>query len=108
MADDPAFANTPKPPYYAVIFTARRTPGDNGYGETVARMRTLAEQQPGFLGLESAGEDFEITVSYWTDTESIARWRRNVDHAEAQKRGRKDWYSLFRVRVSKVEREYGM
>ncbi len=38
-------ANTPKPPYYAVIFTSVRTAGDNGYGEAANRMIELAEQQ---------------------------------------------------------------
>lgn len=41
-------ANTPKPPYFAVIFTSTRTMGDNGYEKMAARMIQLAEQQPGF------------------------------------------------------------
>jgi heme-degrading monooxygenase HmoA len=100
------FAKTPKPPYYAVIFTARRTPNDNGYAKTAGQMRALAQQQSGYLGLESAGEDFEITISYWTDLDAIAAWKRNVDHAEAQRRGRTTWYSDLRVRICKVEHEY--
>lgn len=27
------FANTPEPPYYAVIFSSLRTEDDNGYGK---------------------------------------------------------------------------
>jgi heme-degrading monooxygenase HmoA len=50
-------ANTPTPPYYAVIFTSHRTEGDNGYGEMAERMAELAAQQPGYLGMESARED---------------------------------------------------
>ena len=34
-------ANTPKPPYYAVIFTSHRTAGDNDYGKVAARMGVL-------------------------------------------------------------------
>jgi heme-degrading monooxygenase HmoA len=30
-----------------------------------------------------------------------------VDHAEAQRRGREQWYAAYRVRVATVEREYG-
>jgi len=44
-------ANTPKPPYFAVIFTSILKEGDNGYGEMANRMVELAEQQPGFLGI---------------------------------------------------------
>lgn len=49
-------AQTPEPPYYAVIFTSYRTEGDNGYAEMAARMVALAAEQPGFLGIESARE----------------------------------------------------
>ncbi|MCB1755624.1 MAG: antibiotic biosynthesis monooxygenase [Gammaproteobacteria bacterium] len=101
-------ANTPKPPYYAVIFTSHRTDGDHGYGEMASRMVELASTQPGFLGLESAREDVGITVSYWSDLDSIKAWKKNAEHQAAQKKGREEWYSKYRVRISKVEREYGI
>ncbi len=104
----PIIAKTPEPPYYAVIFTSTRTDGDNGYGEIADRMVELAEQQSGFLGVESARESVGITVSYWSDLESIKNWKANTEHLEAQKIGRKMWYSSFKVRISKVERDYGI
>ena len=101
-------ANTPKPPYYAVIFTSHRTDGDNGYGEMAARMAELAAQQPGYLGMESAREGLGITVSYWESLEAIRNWKQNAEHQEAQRLGHQQWYSSFRVRIAKVEREYGI
>jgi heme-degrading monooxygenase HmoA len=101
-------AATPKPPYYAVIFTSHRTDGDNGYGEMATKMVDLAAQQPGYLGIESAREDLGITVSYWSDLESIKSWKANVEHRQAQKSGHEQWYSSFKVRISKVERDYGI
>lgn len=101
-------ANTPTPPYYAVIFTSVRTDGDNDYGETADRMLELAEQQPGYLGIESAREGVGITVSYWKDLASIKNWKENIEHLEAQKKGRNLWYESFKVRISKVERDYGV
>jgi heme-degrading monooxygenase HmoA len=101
-------ANTPKPPYYAVIFTSQRTDTDNGYGETANRMVELAAQQPGYLGIESAREGLGITVSYWSDLESIKNWKANIEHQQAQKTGKEQWYSAFKVRISKVERDYGI
>jgi len=101
-------ANTPQPPFYAVIFTSIRSDGDNGYGETGDRMVELAEQQAGFLGIESAREDEGITVSYWSDLDSIKHWKANAEHIEAQKNGHKLWYKSFKVRISKVERDYGI
>lgn len=103
-----SIAKTPQPPYYAVIFTSLRTPGDNGYGEAAARMEGLAAQQPGFLGIESARDGLGITVSYWDSLAAIAAWKRNAEHLVAQKRGRNEWYSGFALRVCKVERAYGM
>jgi heme-degrading monooxygenase HmoA len=101
-------ANTPKPPYYAVIFTSHRTDGDNGYGEMAARMAELAAQQPGYLGMESAREGLGITVSYWESLEAIRNWKQNAEHQEAQRLGHQQWYSSFQVRIAKVEREYGI
>ncbi|MEL4387703.1 antibiotic biosynthesis monooxygenase family protein [Shewanella xiamenensis] len=101
-------ANTPKPPYYAVIFISHRTEGDNGYGRMADRMIELASKQPGFLGVESAREDVGITVSYWSDLESIRLWKANAEHREAQRLGHQKWYSSFKTRISKVERDYGI
>jgi heme-degrading monooxygenase HmoA len=101
-------AKTPKPPYYAVIFTSLRTEGDNGYAQMADNMVELAQQQPGFLGIETAREDVGITVSYWSDLESIKQWKANLDHQQAQRLGREKWYSSFKARISKVERDYGV
>lgn len=101
-------AQTPKPPYYAVIFTSLRTDGDQGYGETADRMLELAKEQPGYLGFESARDGLGITVSYWDSLESIRAWKANLEHREAQQKGRSTWYRSFRVRIAKVEREYGL
>lgn len=101
-------ANTPRPPYYAVIFTSHRTAGDNGYSQMADRMVELGSQQPGFLGVESAREDIGITVSYWSDLASIKQWKANVEHQEAQRLGHEKWYSSFKARISKVECDYGI
>ena len=71
-------------------------------------MEALANKQPGFLGIEMAREDIGITVSYWSDLESIKKWKSNLKHQEAQRLGREKWYSSFKTRISKVERDYGM
>lgn len=102
-------AQTPEPPYYAVIFTSQRTEGDSGYDQMARRMVELASQQPGFLGVESVrgADGFGITVSYWTDEDSITRWKASLEHQAAQATGKRTWYSDYRLRVAKVERAYG-
>jgi heme-degrading monooxygenase HmoA len=99
-------AETPRPPYYAVIFTSLRTDGDYGYAETAKKMLELASAQPGFLGFETARQELGISVSYWASEDAIRAWKENVAHRAAQSRSR-DWYESFRVRVCRVEREYG-
>jgi heme-degrading monooxygenase HmoA len=99
-------ANTPPPPYYAVIFSSTRTGVDEGYAETAARMVELAQQQPGFLGVEAARDGIGITVSYWESEEAIRAWHANAEHQLAQRDGFQNWYSAFRLRVAKVERAH--
>ncbi|SDM47766.1 antibiotic biosynthesis monooxygenase family protein [Stutzerimonas balearica] len=104
----PPLAETPAPPYYAVIFTSHRHEVDDGYAQMAERMLELARCQPGFLGVESARDGLGITVSYWADLDSIRQWRAQVEHRQAQRLGRERWYSAFRVRIACVEREYGL
>jgi len=101
-------AQTTHPPYYAVIFTSVRTAGDNGYSEMADRMVELAKKQPGFIGVESVRNEVGITVSYWKDLESIRKWRENAEHQVAIEKGKKEWYESYKVRIAKVEREYGL
>jgi heme-degrading monooxygenase HmoA len=105
-------AQTPEPPYTAVIFTSVRTDGDHGYGAMAAAMNELAATQPGYLGVESAREGSDednlgITVSYWRDATAARQWKQVAAHLVAQQRGRALWYRDYRVRVATVERDYG-
>ncbi|GET33393.1 hypothetical protein PbJCM13498_22560 [Prolixibacter bellariivorans] len=99
-------AKTPKPPYYAVIFSSVRTEGDNGYAAMSDRMVELAKQQDGFIGVESARNELGITVSYWRDLDSIRKWKENAEHTVAREKGRRDWYQSFKTRIAKIERDY--
>ena len=109
MSTSPGLARTPAPPYYAVIFTSRRTAGDAGYDAMAARMVELGAKQPGFLGIESArgANGTGITVSYWRDEASIRAWKQDTEHQQAQRGGQQAWYADYTVRVAKVERAYG-
>ena len=96
------------PPYYAVIFSSRRTEGDGGYEATAERMIELSRGMPGFLGIESVrgADGFGITVSYWRDEASIAAWRQHEEHLIAQQRGRREWYKHYDIRIARVENAY--
>jgi heme-degrading monooxygenase HmoA len=109
MSASNGIARTPEPPYYAVIFTSRRTEGDHGYGAMAERMVALGSKYDGFLGIESVrgADGVGITVSYWRDEASILAWKRDAEHAKAQHGGRDSWYGQYEVRVARVERAYG-
>jgi heme-degrading monooxygenase HmoA len=101
-------AKTPEPPYYAVIFTSRRTSVDDGYDAMGNRMVELAARQPGFLGIESTrgADGLGITVSYWESLEHIAAWKAQGEHRIAQSMGKQKWYEAFETRIARVERAH--
>lgn len=92
--------------YYAVIFTSTRTEVEAGYAEMAIKMVELAKAQPGYIGMESARSEIGITVSYWESLEAIKSWKANMEHLEAQEKGKTTWYKNYKVRIAKVEREY--
>lgn len=93
---------------YAVIFTAEIAHLDEQYTRTASRMRELAFSEYGCSGFTSTTEgDREIAISYWPDLASIAAWRADPSHREAQALGKSRWYRSYRVEVVRVLREYG-
>ena len=109
MSAAAGIARTPEPPYCAVIFTSKRTAGDQGYGAMAQRMADLGARYDGYLGIESArgADGVGITVSYWRDEASILAWKRDTEHEKAQRGGQQTWYECYEVRIAKVERAYG-
>lgn len=99
-------ADTPKPPYYAVIFTSKKSKSVEGYKEMAKLMSEEARKQPGFLGEENAEEEIGITVSYWDSIESIKNWKRHQQHVSAQIKGMRQWYQQYKTRISLVENDY--
>lgn len=100
-------AKTPKPPYYAVVFSTIRTDLDTGYEETAIKMEELAKLQKGYLGIESARNEIGITVSYWDSLDAISNWKNNIEHTIAREKGRELWYQKYQLRICKVEHDYG-
>jgi heme-degrading monooxygenase HmoA len=110
MSAGTSLARTPAPPYYAVIFTSKRTATDAAaYGKMAQRMVDLGSRYDGFLGIETArgADGVGITVSYWRDEAAILAWKRDTEHEKAQRGGREAWYERYEVRIAKVERAYG-
>lgn len=90
------------PPYYAVIFTTTLSDQQEGYVEMAKKMEELAQQQPGFLGMDSARAEIGITISYWASLDAIDLWRKNAEHGKAKALGKSKWYAAYDLKICKV------
>jgi heme-degrading monooxygenase HmoA len=97
----------------AVIFEVEPREGRrDAYLDTAASLRPLLERVDGFVSVER----FEslthpgkiLSLSFWRDEESVARWRRVEAHRAAQQAGRAALFADYRLRVANVIRDYGM
>ena len=73
---------TPKPPFFAVIFTSppRGYEGEN-FGEKASMLVAFAAMEPGYLGFEAeyATEGRKAAVCYWDSYAALERWKRNAE-----------------------------
>ena len=104
MAD---MIKTPNPPYYTAIFSSTHSGQHSGYEADTQAMIELAQQQPGFLGVEATGDDnLAIAVSYWDSDESIRQFKALADHLVIQQKGKNTYYQNYTMRIARVERDY--
>ena len=110
MASTEHIVDGTAPPYYAAILTTvvSDDPTDlHGYDELSERMLDLAHTIDGFLGLEFARSgQGGIAVSYWRDLNALHRWRTHAEHIAVQLIGQQRFYTHYRARICRVEREY--
>ncbi|MCA9028724.1 MAG: antibiotic biosynthesis monooxygenase [Planctomycetaceae bacterium] len=68
-------------------------------------MAELASHQPGYLGMTSLrdADGLGVTISYWSNRESITNWRDHAEHRLAQEQGRATFYEEYRVEVCEIE-----
>jgi len=120
MAEQPSnhstmiFHPTVEPPYFVCIFSNQHATSSvdlQGYAELAEEIHQLAQQQSGYLGIDStrnAANGFGITVSYWASNHAMLAWKQQADHLGAQRLGRDRFYADYHVHIAKVEREYSM
>ena len=94
----------------AVIFTSTRSVNsDAKYHEWSARMEELVAKQPGYIshiGFRDSKTRQGVTISYFEDEDSIRKWKTLIEHLEAQKLGREEFYEEYSVKIAVVNREY--
>lgn len=93
---------------YAVIFTSQHSLTIQGYAAMATRMEELVKSMPGFIGVDSCRNEngFGITISYWKSLEDIKQWKANFEHQKAQQLGKERWYTHYKIKICKIEREY--
>ncbi len=94
-----------KAPYYAVLFSYKRSENLEGYPEMDKKTIDLVQDMPGYLGHEVTGDATEhaIFISYWKDMESIENWRKDKTHQQAKFKGKTQWYQWYHSQICKVE-----
>ena len=84
---------------FLVVFRNRKRADIDAavYDAEAARMEEMAASQPGYLSFTSyTAEDGEvIALSEWADEQSAGSWGAQVEHREAQRRGRESYYESY-------------
>jgi heme-degrading monooxygenase HmoA len=89
------------------VFRSRLRPEHReAYESHAADMDALARTMPGLVDFKSftADDGERVTVVTFESEETQADWRRHVDHAAAQRRGRADYYAEYTLQVCTTDR----
>jgi heme-degrading monooxygenase HmoA len=88
-------------------------PTKEGKGEYLAiagSLRDFLKDRPGFISIErfqSLGDENKIvSLSFWESEEAVQSWRNLLEHRIAQKKGKKELFEKYRIRVARVLRDY--
>jgi len=82
------------------------------YMELVGQLKPELDKAEGFISLER----FEsittpgkfVSLQFWRDEASVAKWRNVQKHREAQRKGRGGIFASYRLRIAGVIRDYTM
>jgi heme-degrading monooxygenase HmoA len=97
----------------AVIFEFTPAAGRaQEYFDLVAQLRVELDKAEGFVSIER----FEslttpgkfVSLQFWKDEASVAKWRNVQLHRKAQTKGRAGIFQSYRLRVAGVLRDYTM
>ena len=97
----------------AVIFEVWPRSGKaEEYLAIAADLRPLLDSIDGFISIErftSISDPAKyLSLSFWRDEEAVAEWRSQLEHRDAQRRGRAEIFGDYRLRIAAVSRDYGL
>lgn len=77
------------------------------YQAWIGRISALAKTMPGYISHKSyTAEDGErVTIVEFESEEAHRGWATNAEHMDAQRKGRNDFYSEYRIQVCNVVRD---
>jgi heme-degrading monooxygenase HmoA len=90
------------------VFRSRLKPENvEEYYAWAARIAALAKTMPGYVSHKGfVAEDGErVTIVEFADEESQRVWATNLQHIEAKKKGRADFYTEYKLQICEVTRE---
>lgn len=97
----------------AVIFEFEPADGKfDEYRRHAEALRSELDTIDGFISIERfeslARPGCYLSLSFWRDEQAISDWRNLRTHRAAQARGREGIFRDYRLRVSRVVRDYGL
>ena len=97
----------------AVIFEVTVAEGrQQDYLDIAAEMRPLVEKVEGFISVERfqslTNPEKLLSLSFFKDEAAVKRWRETIEHRQAQASGRDGVFAGYRLKVTRVLRDYGM
>ncbi|MCC7273133.1 MAG: antibiotic biosynthesis monooxygenase [Alphaproteobacteria bacterium] len=95
----------------AVIFEVEMQDGQaDRYFELAAALREEVQKVDGFVSVERFASISTpgryVSLSFWRDADSVARWHAHMGHRAAQAEGKAAIIRDFRIRVAEVTRDY--
>jgi heme-degrading monooxygenase HmoA len=96
----------------AVIFEVFPAEGARDeYLSMAAALKPQLEKADGFISIERFESLYTpgklLSLQFWRDEESLAKWRNVAEHRSAQAVGRAGHFDDYRLRIAAVIRDYG-
>ena len=92
------------------VFPEKKTTQE--YLAIASELKQQLTQIEGFISIERFSslnkKGKVLSLSFWESEQAIEKWRNLACHREAQSKGRQNIFTDYRIRVAKVERDYGM
>ncbi|HEX3059129.1 MAG TPA: antibiotic biosynthesis monooxygenase [Usitatibacter sp.] len=90
------------------VFRSRlKAANEQEYYEWAERIAALAKTMPGYVSHKSftADDGERVTIVEFESEEGQRVWATNLQHIEAKKKGRADFYTEYKLQVCTVQRE---